>query len=127
MTRRNSIVNVKIQNRLNKQKKRDRQNEFSQSFNESNVFFFQQYQFVDYYVFNQKQIYQKQFDQLNQRRIQNVLSSTKQFFLFIFENAFDSKNQTRQTNEKFDERDEKSFKRKTYVLNEFEKKKSKTR
>ena len=65
MTRRNSIVNVKIQNRLNKQKKRDRQNEFSQLFNKSNVFFFQQYWFANYYVFNQKQIYQKQFDQSN--------------------------------------------------------------
>ena len=43
--------------------------------------------------------------------------------MFIFENTFDSKNQTRQTNEKFNERDEKNFKRKTYVLNKFKKKK----
>ena len=48
-------------NRFNKQNKRDRQNEFSQSSNEFNVFFFQIYRFVDYFVFaQQKQIYQKQ-------------------------------------------------------------------
>ena len=37
-------------------------------------------------------------------------------------NAFDSKNQSRQQKKKFDDRDDKNFKRKVYVLNEFEKK-----
>ena len=47
-------------NRFNKQDKRDRQNEFSQSSNEFNVFFFQTYRSVDYFVFaQQKQTYQK--------------------------------------------------------------------
>ena len=45
--------------------------------------------------------------------------------MFIFENASNSKNQTRQQNEKFNERDKKNFKRKTYVLNKFEKKMNK--
>ena len=42
--------------------------------------------------------------------------------LLTSKNAFDSKNQTRQQKEKFDDRDDKNFKRKIYVLNEFEKK-----
>ena len=42
--------------------------------------------------------------------------------MFIFENASNSRNQTRQQNEKFDERDKKNFKRKTYVLNKFDEK-----
>ena len=58
-------------NRFNKQNKRDRQNEFSQSSNEFNVFFFQIYRFVDYFVLaQQKQIYQKQsFVQSKRRQI----------------------------------------------------------
>ena len=93
ITRRNSIINfIKMQNRLNKQKKRNRQNEFFSSFNESNVFLIQ-YWFVEYYVFAQKQIYQKQsFDQSKQRRIQNAFLLIKQFFLLIFENASNLKN-----------------------------------
>ena len=109
-------------NRFNKQDKRDRQNEFSQSSNKFNVFFFQVYRSVDYFVLaQQKQIYQKQsFAQSERRSV--VLSFAKQSLLLTSENAFDSKNQTRQQEEKFDDRDDKNFKRKVYVLNEFEKK-----
>ena len=109
-------------NRFNKQDKRDRQNEFSQSSNEFNAFFFQAYRFVDYFVFaQQKQVYQKQsFAQSERRSI--ALSFAKQSLLLTSENTFDSKNQSRQQEEKFDDRDDKNFKRKVYILNEFEKK-----
>ena len=109
-------------NRFNKQNRRDRQNEFSQSSNEFNVFFFQVYRFVDYFVFaQQKQTYQKQsFVQSKRRQI--VLSFAKQSLLLTSKNAFDFKNQSRQQEKKFDDRDDKNFKRKIYVLNESEKK-----
>ena len=109
-------------NRFNKQDKRDRQNEFSQSSNEFNAFLFQVYRSIDYFVFaQQKQVYQKQsFAQSKRRSV--ALSFAKQLLLLTSKNAFDSKNQTRQQKEKFDDRDDKNFKRKIYVLNEFEKK-----
>ena len=109
-------------NRSSKQDKRDRQNEFSQSSDEFNAFFFQIYRSVDYFVFaQQKQVYQKQsFAQSERRSV--ALSFAKQSLLLTSENTFDSKNQSRQQEEKFDDRDDKNFKRKIYVLNEFEKK-----
>ena len=50
------------------------------------------------------------------------MSFAKQSLLLTSKNAFDSKNQSRQQKEKFDDRDDKNFKRKIYVLDEFEKK-----
>ena len=56
------------------------------------------------------------------KRRQIALSFAKQLLLLTSKNAFDSKNQSRQQKKKFDDRDDKNFKRKIYVLNEFEKK-----
>ena len=83
-------------NRSNKQDRRDRQNEFSQSSNKFNAFLFQAYRSIDYFVFaQQKQAYQKQsFAQSERRSV--ALSFAKQSLLLTSENAFDSKNQTRQ-------------------------------
>ena len=109
-------------NRSNKQDRRDRQNEFSQSSDEFNAFFFQAYRFVDYFVLaQQKQAYQKQsFAQSERRSV--ALSFAKQSLLLTSENTFDSKNQSRQQEEKSDDRDDKNFRRRVYVLNESEKK-----